>query len=111
MAKKLSKNYAAAKAAITKELYTLKEALAILPETSKVKFDPSIELHINTGLDPKHADQILRFTTSLPHGTGKTYKVVAFVPDDMVDEAKKAGAIEAGLEDLVDKVSKGFMDF
>lgn len=108
---KRSKNYKAAKALITKDFYTLSEAMALLPETSKTKFDASVELHVNTGLDPKHADQILRFTTSLPHGTGKKYSVIAFVPEEMEAEAKKAGAIEAGLQELVDKISKGWMDF
>jgi large subunit ribosomal protein L1 len=106
-----SKNYRAAKALVTEEFYTLKEACDLIPQTSKVKFDASVEIHVKTGLDPKHADQILRFTTPLPHGTGKKLNVVAFVPDDMVADAKKAGASEAGLEDLVDKISKGWMDF
>jgi len=110
MAKK-SKNYKAAQELITEEFYTLEEACKILPETSKVKFDASVEAHFNTGLDPKHADQILRFTTTLPHGTGKKLKVIAFVPDELVEGAKKAGAAEAGVEDLVDKISKGWMDF
>ncbi len=111
MAKKVSKNYKAAKALLEKESYSLEEAVKLLPETSKVKFDASIEVHVNTGLDPRHADQILRFTTKLPNGTGKKYKIIAFVPDEMTEEAKKAGAIKAGLEDLVGEVSKGFMDF
>jgi len=106
-----SKNYKSAKELIENESYSLKEACELLPQTSKVKFDASVEMHLKTGLDPKHADQILRFTTPLPHGTGKKYKVVAFVPDNMAEAAKKAGAIEAGLEDLIDKISKGWMDF
>lgn len=108
---KRSKNYRNSKALITQDIYTLDEALKLLPETSTVKFDPSVELHINTGLDPKHADQILRVSTNLPHGTGKKITVIAFVPENMVAEAKKAGAAEAGLEDLVEKISKGWMDF
>lgn len=108
---KRSKNYTASKAKIIKDQYTLAEALELLPETSTVKFDPSVELHVNTGLDPKHADQILRVSTNLPHGTGKKFTVIAFVPEDMADEAKKAGATEAGLEDLVAKVAGGWMDF
>jgi len=111
MAKKTSKNMQAAKNLVVKDFYGLKEALELLPQTSKVKFDASVELHVNTGLDPKHADQILRFTTMLPNGTGKKIKIVAFVPDEMVADAKKAGAQEAGLEDLVAKVAGGFMDF
>ncbi len=108
---KRSKNYTASKAQIIKDQYTLAEALELLPKTSTVKFDASVELHVNTGLDPKHADQILRVATTLPHGTGKKFKVVAFVPEEMADEAKKAGAIEAGLDDLVAKVAGGWMDF
>lgn len=111
MAKKISKNQKAARALKEKEIYTLEEAMDLLPQTSKVKFDASVEVHINTGLDPRHADQILRFTTQLPHGTGKSYKIIAFVPDEMVADAKKAGAMKAGLEDLIEEVSKGFMDF
>lgn len=106
-----SKNYKASKELITKEFYTLKEACELLPQTSKVKFDASVEMHFQLGVDPKHADQIVRFMTTLPNGTGKSYKVIAFVPDDMVAEAKAAGASEAGVEDLIDKISKGWMDF
>lgn len=108
---KRSKKYTASKAQIVKDQYTLAEALELLPQTSTVKFDPSVELHVNTGLDPKHADQILRVSANLPHGTGKQFKVVAFVPEEMVDEAKKAGAVDAGLEELVAKISQGWMDF
>lgn len=108
---KRSKNYKNSKALITQDIYSLDEALKLLPQTSTVKFDPSVELHINTGLDPKHADQILRVSANLPHGTGKKITVIAFVPENMVAEAKKAGAAEAGLEDLVEKISKGWMDF
>lgn len=111
MAKKRSKKYLAASAKVEKSAYTLAEACALLPETSITKFDPSVEVHVHLGLDPKHADQILRYTISLPNGTGKTYKVVAFVPDDMVADAKKAGAMEAGLDELIDKISGGWMDF
>lgn len=111
MATKKSKRYNAAKALIEKELYSLKEACDLVQKTSTTKFDASVELHVHLGLDPKHADQILRYTTGLPHGTGKTYKVVAFVPEDMADEAKKAGAVEAGLDELIDKIAGGWMDF
>lgn len=108
---KKGKNYQAAKALVTQEFYTLEDACKLLPETSKVKFDASVEMHFKLGVDPKHADQIVRFTIPLPHGTGKKYNVIAIVPDNMVDEAKKAGATEAGMEDLIEKISKGWMDF
>jgi large subunit ribosomal protein L1 len=111
MPKKRSKRYSQAASLIEKDSYELKEACELLASTSTTKFDASAEMHINLGLDPKHADQILRFTITLPHGTGKSYKVVAFVPDELADAAKKAGAVEAGLEDLVAKVAAGWMDF
>lgn len=111
MAQTRSKNYKAARALIENESYNLKDACDLLPKTSVTKFDASVELHMHLGLDPKHADQILRFTISLPNGTGKTYKVVAFVPDELVAEAKKAGAAEAGLDELIEKISGGWMDF
>ncbi len=105
------KNYREARALVTKDHYPLEEACELLLQTNKVKFDATVEMHFNLGVDPKHADQIVRFTTGLPHGTGKKYNVIALVPDDMADAAKKAGASEAGLEDLLEKISKGWMDF
>jgi large subunit ribosomal protein L1 len=77
----------------------------------KGKFDPSIELILSLGIDPKQSDQALRGALSLPHGIGATKKVIAFCDGADVDKAKAAGAIEAGLEDLVKKVSDGWMDF
>jgi large subunit ribosomal protein L1 len=106
-----SKRYKAAAALIENEAYPLKEAVELVQKTSTTKFDSSVEMHMDLGVDPKHADQILRFTISLPHGTGKTYKVIAFVPEDMTAAAKAAGAIEAGLDELVAKIAGGWMDF
>jgi large subunit ribosomal protein L1 len=107
-----SKNYKAAKDLLKdKEFYTLEEALKILLESSKTKFDGSCEIHMNLGIDPKQAEQALRGTMNLPHGTGKTVKVAAFVPEDKVKECKDAGAIEAGAEELIEKVSKGWLGF
>jgi large subunit ribosomal protein L1 len=93
------------------KLYGLEEAIKLAKETSTTKFDSSVEIHMHLGIDPKHAEQQLRSTVSLPHGTGKTVRVVAFVSDDKVKEAKDAGAIEAGGADLIEKVEKGWMDF
>lgn len=89
----------------------LDQAIKLLKETSITKFDSSCEIHMRLGVDPTHADQIVRATVALPHGTGKKTRVVAFVPDDKVKEAKAAGALEAGMEELIEKVSKGFTDF
>lgn len=105
------KKYRAAKAKIVKESYELAEAVALLKETSTVKFDASCEVHVKLGIDPRHADQAVRATVSLPHGTGKTLKIIAIVSDDLADGAKKAGAIEAGSESLIDKIAKGWTDF
>ena len=91
--------------------YGLDEATSILLEASSVKFDESIEVAINLGVDPKHADQIVRGTVSLPHGTGKDVKVLVFAKGDMVEEAEKAGADYVGDSDMVEKIKKGWTDF
>jgi len=108
---KYGKNYRAAAEKITEEIYSLEEAVKLIKETSPVKFDATVELHVNLGLDPKQADQQIRTTVSLPNGTGKTKRVVAFVSEDKVKEAKEAGAIEAGSDDLIAKVKGGWTDF
>ncbi len=89
----------------------LNEAAALLKKTAMTKFDSSCEIHIKLGVDPTHADQLVRSTIVLPHGTGKKVRVAAFVPEDKVKEAKDAGAVIAGLEELIEKIQKGFLDF
>ena len=91
--------------------YTLDEAMALIKKTSPCKFDASCEVHFNLGLDTKQADQNIRTTVSLPHGTGKDVRVVAFVAEDSAKEAKAAGALEAGTETLIQKIEKGWTDF
>ena len=109
---KRSKNYRAAKDLLgDKEFFSVDEAIPLLIQTAKTKFDSSCEVHIKLGIDPKHADQILRGTLSMPHGTGKKVKVIAIVPDEKVKEAKEAGAVEAGNADLIEKISGGWLDF
>ncbi len=109
---KKSKNLRAAYDKLDREReYSQKNAVEFMIKLSKVKFDPTAEVHFTLGIDPKHADQQVRTTTSLPHGTGKTVRIVVFCPDEMVKEAKAAGAIEAGNETLIEKVSKGWADF
>jgi len=93
------------------KLYSISDAIALIPDTSTTKFDSSVDIAMNLGIDPKHADQMLRGTLALPHGTGKDVVVIAFVGDDKIKEAKAAGAVEAGSEDLVEKISKGWLDF
>ncbi|MCX6733605.1 MAG: 50S ribosomal protein L1 [Candidatus Peregrinibacteria bacterium] len=111
MVKKHGKKYLAAKAMVTKEIYDVKEAIEMLKKTSPVKFDASVEVHAKMGIDPKKTDQNVRSTVALPHGTGKTVRVIAFVTEDKAKEAKAAGAIEAGNEELIEKILKGFLDF
>lgn len=106
------KKYEAAKKLIDAEkLYSLEEAVELLTKTSTTKFDASCEIHINLAVDPKHADQMVRNTVLLPHGIGKEIKVIAFVEEDKVKEALKAGALKAGLDDLIEDINKGFLDF
>lgn len=93
------------------KFYALDEAAALVKATATTKFDSSIEIHLNLGIDPTQAEQMIRSTVSLPHGTGKKVRVVAFVSDDRVKEAKEAGAIEAGSSELIEKIEKGWLDF
>lgn len=94
----------------TKE-YTLKEALEILPKTSSVKFDASVELHVNLGVDPRQADQNIRAMVALPHGTGKTIRIAVFAPADQHEAAKKAGADIVGEDDFLQQLDKEKLDF
>lgn len=93
------------------KLYTLDEACELLKKTSTTKFDASCELHVKLGVDVKVAEQLVRSTVSLPNGTGKNVRVIAFVNENQVKEAKEAGAIKAGLDDLIEEITKGFLDF
>lgn len=93
------------------KVYSLKEAVQMMVDSKSVKFDATAELHMNLGIDPKHADQQVRTTISLPHGTGKKVRIAVFCEDDKVKEAKAAGAIEAGDDNLIEKVTKGWTDF
>ena len=111
MAKHGKKYRAAAEKLEGKEMVSLEEAIKLLKETATTKFDSSCEIHMRLGIDTTQADQIVRSTLVLPHGTGKTVRVIAFVPEDKVKEAKEAGAIKAGLDDLIEDISKGFLDF
>lgn len=91
--------------------YTLAEAVPLAKASSTVKFDASVEIHLNMSVDPKQADQQLRGIVALPHGTGKKLKIVAFVGEDKIKECKEAGAMEAGTTNLLEKITKGWLDF
>ena len=109
---KKGKNYRAiAEKLAGKEFYTLSEAVKLVKETSPVKFDATAEVHLNMNLDPKKAEEALRGTVMLPHGSGKTLKIAAIVSDDKAKAAKAAGADAAGLEDLIEEFSKGKIDY
>ncbi len=108
---RISKKRKAANALVDSEkLYTLSDATALVKKVNTTKFDASVDLHIRLGIDPRKADQALRGTVSLPHGTGKKKTVMVFCTPDKEAEAKAAGADYVGLDDLVTKVQGGFTD-
>ncbi|MBI3436154.1 MAG: 50S ribosomal protein L1 [Proteobacteria bacterium] len=93
------------------KLYPLDEAVRLVKERAKAKFDETIEVAMNLGVDPKHADQMVRGVVNLPNGTGRTVRVGVFARGAKADEAKAAGADVVGAEDLVEKVNGGSIDF
>ena len=93
------------------KLYPLTEAVALIKERASAKFDESVELAMNLGVDPRHADQMVRGVVQLPSGSGKSVRVAVFAKGDKAEEAKKAGADIVGAEDLVEKVNGGEIDF
>lgn len=93
------------------KLYTIKEALELVKKYATSKFDETIEISLNLGIDPRHADQTLRGMISLPNGTGKSARVAVFARDAKAEEAKKAGADIVGAEDLMEEIQKGNMNF
>src|SRR6201996_8872012 len=93
------------------KLYPLPEAIKMIKERAKSKFDETIEVAINLGVDPRHADQMVRGVVMLPNGTGRTLRVGVFARGAKADEAKAAGADVVGAEDLVEKVQNGNIDF
>ena len=90
--------------------YNIDEAIDIISSSAKVKFDETIDLVINLGVDPKHADQVVRGIVSLPHGTGKKMKVLVIAKGDKADEALQAGADYAGDKEFLDKIKSGWTD-
>jgi len=111
MAKLSKKRKAAEEKLEADKLYTLEEAMALIKKVTTAKFDASVDVHMRLGLDPRKADQALRGTVSLPHGTGKTKRVLVFCTPDKEAEAKEAGADFVGLDDMVEKVQGGWTDF
>jgi large subunit ribosomal protein L1 len=105
------KRYLSARKEVTQPLYAIEVAVKLLKKMPQPKFDQSVELHFKLGIDSKQSDQSIRGAISLPAGLGRSRKVIAFCPPDQVEDAKKAGAIEAGAEELIAKVSGGWLDF
>ena len=91
--------------------YPLAEAVQAVKASATAKFDETVELALNLGVDPRHADQMVRGTVNLPHGTGKTLRVAVFARGDKADEARAAGADIVGAEDLAEQIQGGKIDF
>lgn len=108
---KISKKRKAANAKVeVDKLYSISEASALVKEVNTTKFDASVDVHIRLGVDPRKADQAIRGTVVLPHGTGKSKSVLVLCTPDKEAEALEAGADYAGLDEYVDKISKGWTD-
>jgi len=109
---KIGKRKTAANEAVDRnKLYVLDEAVKLIKGNATAKFDETIEIAVNLGVDPKHADQMVRGVVALPNGTGKSVKVAVFAKGDKADEAKAAGAEYVGADDLAEMIQKGEMDF
>jgi large subunit ribosomal protein L1 len=109
---KHGKGYTAAAAKIDQDkIYSPLEAVRLAKETSTTKWDATVEVAMRLGVDPRKADQMVRGTVNLPHGTGKTARVIVFAQGEKAAEALAAGADEVGADELIEKVSKGWVDF
>ena len=106
-----TKRYKKESEQLSKENLSLADAIEKIKSFQSVKFDQSVECVMHLGIDPKQADQLVRGSISLPHGIGKQKKVIAFCEDSDAEAARSAGAIEAGCDELVKKISDGWMDF
>jgi large subunit ribosomal protein L1 len=110
MAKRGKKYQEAAKLLDPDLEYTLEEACDLVKKTSTVKFDASVDMDLRLGVDPKHADQMVRGSVTLPHGTGKEVRVLALVNEAKQEEAKEAGADHVGLDEYINKIEEGWTD-
>src|SRR5215211_3025892 len=109
--RKPGKKFAAAREQVPERLHTIEEAIPLIQKLKFAKFDETVELAMRLGVDPKHADQMVRGTVVLPHGLGRSKKVLAIAGADKQKEATDAGADHVGGEELVDKIQGGWMDF
>jgi len=108
---KRSKAYRKADELVQTRLYSPAEAVTLARKTSTTKFDPTVEVALRLGVDPRKADQMVRGTVNLPHGTGKTARVLVFATGERAEEAKAAGADYVGADDLIERIQGGFLDF
>ena len=108
---KSGKKYLAARAKVEPRPYPLADAVKLVRDVHFAKFDESVDLALLLGVDPKHADQMVRGTVVLPHGTGKSKRVAVIAGGEKVKEAQEAGADHVGAEDLVEKIQNGFLEF
>ncbi len=108
---RVGKKYTKSKAAVEPKRYPLEEAVALLKKVAYAKFDETVEVAMKLGVDPKHADQMVRGTVVLPNGLGKSKKVAVIASGDKVKDARDAGADEVGSEELVERIAGGWMDF
>jgi large subunit ribosomal protein L1 len=108
---KRSKAYRKADELVQARLYTPAEAVSLAKKTSTTKFDPTVEVALRLGVDPRKADQMVRGTVNLPHGTGKTARVLVFATGDRAADAEAAGADFVGADDLIERIQGGFLDF
>jgi len=109
--KKVSKRYAELQKKIDKDVYSFDEAIETVKELKSAKFDETVELVLKLGVDPRHADQMIRGSVVLPNGTGKDIKVAVFAKDKKAEEAKEAGADIVGFEDLAEDIKNGNINF
>ena len=109
---KPSKRYQQAREMIDKtKRYEISEAIELLKKMPKSKFDETVELHFNLGVDPRKADQQIRNSLVLPHGTGRSMRVLVFAEGEKAEEAKEAGADFVGLDEFIEKINSGWLDF
>jgi large subunit ribosomal protein L1 len=105
------KNFRKAVEQVEEKPYKLSVAMELLKKVAFAKFDETVEVSMSLGVDPKHADQMVRGTVQLPHGLGKTVRVIVIASTDKIREAREAGADEAGGDDIVQKIQGGWLDF
>ncbi|OGQ60179.1 MAG: 50S ribosomal protein L1 [Deltaproteobacteria bacterium RIFCSPLOWO2_02_FULL_53_8] len=108
----MGKKYAAAKAKVTEgKIYNVEGGFELIPQLASAKFDETVEVSGRLGVDPKHPEQMVRGTVVMPNGLGKKVRVIVFAKGEKAVEAKEAGAEHVGAEELIEKVSKGWLDF